>query len=130
MKLSKTAISTARRIFRLCQTDGRLDEAKLGAAVRKVAADQPRGYRGILFAVQRLVRAEIERRSVTVESAIDLPQAERERVAAGLVAKYGSDLSFSYKVTPDLLGGLKIRVGDDVFDGSVQGRIDRLAKAF
>jgi F-type H+-transporting ATPase subunit delta len=33
-------------------------------------------------------------------------------------------------VTPELLGGLRIRVGNDVLDGSVKGRLDRLAAAF
>ena len=55
---------------------------------------------------------------------------EQERVVSGLVAKYGDDLTFEYRVTPELLGGLKIRVGNDVFDGSVKGRLDRLAEAF
>ena len=130
MKISKTATLAARRIFRSCQIDGRLDEAKLADAVRELAASQPRDYRGILHGLKRLVRLDLERRHVTVESAEGLDAASRERVAAGVIAKYGSDLSFEYRVTPALLGGLKIRVGNDVFDGSVQGRLDRLVQAF
>jgi F-type H+-transporting ATPase subunit delta len=44
--------------------------------------------------------------------------------------KYGVDLAFEFRTNPELLGGLKIRVGNDVFDGSVKGRLDRLANAF
>ena len=47
-----------------------------------------------------------------------------------LVQQYGSGLIVQYKITPALLGGLRIRVGNDVFDGSVQGRLDRFADAF
>lgn len=130
MKISKVANTAARRIFRLCQSGGRLDEAKLSTAVRRIAESKPRDYRGILSALKRLVRLELERRRVVVESAAELDQVSRDRVVSGLVAKYGNDLSFEYRVTPDLLGGLKIRVGNDVFDGSVQGRLDRLAQAF
>jgi F-type H+-transporting ATPase subunit delta len=130
MTISKTATLAARRIFHSCQVDGRLDEAKLSGVVRELAASQPRDYRGILHGLNRLVRHELERRHVTVESAAELDAASRDRVAAGLAAKYGSDLTFEYRVTPALLGGLKIRVGNDVFDGSVQGRLDRLAQAF
>jgi F-type H+-transporting ATPase subunit delta len=72
----------------------------------------------------------MERRRVVIESAAELDQPSRDRVVSGLVAKYGNDLTFEYRVTPDLLGGLKIRVGNDVFDGSVKGRLDRLAQAF
>ncbi len=130
MKITKVANSAARRIFRLCQSGGRLDEAKLSTAVRRIAESKPRDFRGILSALKRLVRLELERRRVVVESATELDQASRDRVVSGLVEKYGSDLSFEYRVTPDLLGGLKIRVGNDVFDGSVKGRLDRLAQAF
>lgn len=130
MKISKVANTAARRIFWLCQSGGRLDEAKLSTAVRRIAESQPRDYRGILTALKRLVRLEMERRRVVIESAAELDQPSRDRVVSGLVAKYGNDLTFEYRVTPDLLGGLKIRVGNDVFDGSVKGRLDRLAQAF
>lgn len=130
MKISKVANAEARRIFRLCQTAGRLDETKLSTAIRMVVDRKPRDYRGILGALKRLVRLELERRHVIVESAAVLDAAEQQRVVAGLTAKYGSDLTFEYRVTPELLGGLKVRVGNDVFDGSVKGRLDRLAEAF
>jgi len=130
MKISKVATATARRIFRLCQTGGRLDEAKLATAVRQIAQQKPRDFRGVLFALKRLVRLEMERRHVTVESATELDQPSRDRVISGLAVKYGVGLTFEFRVNPELLGGLKIRVGNDVFDGSVKGRLDRLAQAF
>ena len=130
MKITKVANSAARRIFRLCQSGGRLDEAKLSTAVRRIAESKPRDYRGILSALKRLVRLELERRRVLVESATELDQPSRDRVISGLTSKYGNDLSCEFRVNPDLLGGLKIRVGNDVFDGSVKGRLDYLAQAF
>ncbi|MCW1883937.1 F0F1 ATP synthase subunit delta [Luteolibacter flavescens] len=130
MKISKVANAEARRIFRLCQTDGRFDEAKLSNAIKIIVAQKPRDYRGILSALQRLVRLELQRRHVIVESAAQLDLPSQQRVVSGLEAKYGNDLTFEYRVTPELLGGLKIRVGNDVFDGSVKGRLDRLAEAF
>lgn len=130
MKISKSATIAARRIFRSCQTDTGLDEAKLSAAIRELSATQPRDYRGILHGLQRLVRLEVARRQVTVESAAELDSASRSRVEAGLAEKYGQGLVFEYRVNPALLGGLKVRVGSDVFDGSVKGRLDRLAQVF
>ena len=76
------------------------------------------------------MRLEVERRHVVVESATDLDTASRERVSAGLAGTYGADLTYEYRVNPELLGGLKVRVGNDVFDGSVKGRLDRLSQAF
>ena len=130
MKISKVAATTARRLFGLCQTGGRLDDAKLRKVFTSLAETKPRDYRAILAALQRLTRLELERRKLTVESAVELDEATRQRVLAGLARQYGADLVAEYQVNPALLGGLRIRVGNDVFDGSVQGRLDRLAAAF
>lgn len=130
MKISKVAAANARQVFKLCHTDGRLDEGKLATAVRKIAAERPRDYRGTLHALKRLVRLELDRRRVVVESASTLDEASRQRVSSNLTAKYGDDLTFEYRVNPELLGGLKIRVGNDVWDGTVKGRLDRLAQVF
>ena len=130
MKVSKTAASTARRLFGLCSVGGRLDENRLRDVVSRLAQEQPRDYRAILAALQRLARLEIERRKVVVESAVELDGPTRQRVADDLAAQYGGDLNIEYRTNPDLIGGLRMRVGNDVLDGSVKGRIDRLASAF
>ncbi len=130
MKVSKTAASAARRLFGLSHTDGRLDNNKLRTVFTRLAEDKPRDYRAILVALHRLVRLDVEKRKVTIESAVELDQITRQRVFNDLALKYGNDLEVQYLVNPVLLGGLRIRVGDDVFDGSVQGRLDRLANAF
>ena len=130
MKISKVAATTGRRLFGLCQTGGRLDDAKLRTVVARLVESKPRDYAGILGALQRLTRLDLERRKVTVESAVELDEATRQRVVAGLAKQYGPDLVAQYQINPALLGGLRIRVGNDVFDGSVQGRLDRLANAF
>lgn len=130
MKVSKVAAANARRICRICQTQGRLDEFKLRDAVARIAAAKPRGYRGILVALRRLVRLETQRRHAVIESAVPLDEPTKMRIAANLGIKYGADLSFEYRTTPDLVAGLRIRVGSDVWDGSVKARLDRLARAF
>ncbi len=130
MKISKIAAATARRLFGLCQVNGQLDDNKLRDLVSKLIAAKPRDFQAILASIQRLVRLEEARRSVVVESATALNPAERQKVEAGLAKDHGDKLIIEYKTNPDLLGGLRIKVGDDVLDGSVQGRIDRLSKAF
>jgi F-type H+-transporting ATPase subunit delta len=51
-------------------------------------------------------------------------------VVDGLARQYGAELAVDYRKNPSLIGGLRIRVGDDVLDASVKGRLDRLAAAF
>jgi F-type H+-transporting ATPase subunit delta len=130
MKVSKVAKTSAQRIFRLCMVTGSLNESLLRSAMQKLVTQKPRDYQAILVTLKRLVRLEIERKQVTIESATSLDLEERSRAADFVSAQYGNDLTYTYKVTPELLGGLRIQVGNDVLDGSVKGRIDRLANAF
>jgi F-type H+-transporting ATPase subunit delta len=130
MKISKVAAATARRLYGLCQVNGQLDDNRLRDLVSKLIETQPRDYRAVLAAIQRLTRLEMARREVLVESATELTATEGQRISAGLAKDYGDKLSIRFTTSPDLLGGLRIKVGDDVLDGSVKGRLDRLSKAF
>lgn len=130
MKISKVAAATARRLYGLCQVNGQLDDNRLRDLVSRLIATQPRDYRAILAAIQRLTRLEMARREVLVESATELTATEGQRISAGLAKDYGDKLTIRFTTNPDLLGGLRIKVGDDVLDGSVKGRLDRLSKAF
>ena len=130
MKISKVAAATARRLYGLSQVNGQLDDNRLRDLISKLIATEPRDYRAILAAIQRLTRLEMARREVLVESATELTATEGQRISAGLAKDYGDKLTIRFTTNPDLLGGLRIKVGDDVLDGSVKGRLDRLSKAF
>ncbi len=130
MKISREAATTARRAFRMCVEGDRVVDDKLRRVFKKVAEDKPRGWQAILHELKRLTRLEMERRQVLVESAEALDEASQDRVKASLSEKYGDDLSFEFKLNPGLLGGMRVRVGNDVWDGSVKTRLDRLANSF
>ena len=129
MKVSKVAQSTARRIFRLCSQNGQMNEEHLRMAVTKLTAEKPRDYRGMLHVLRRLMRAEVAEKQVTVESAVPLDEATSTSVQQSLRQQYGQDLVFDFKTNPDLLGGMRVRVGNDVFDGSVKARLQRLQES-
>jgi hypothetical protein len=93
MKISKTAAATARRLFGLCQTNGRFDEAKLRNVVTKLIEAKPRDFQAILAAIQRLTRLEMERRQVTVESAVELDLSTPQPFLA--VSASGWEMTFS-----------------------------------
>ena len=130
MKVSKDAARDASRIFRLCAPDGKLDEEKLRSAVDKIVTLKPRDYRGILHAIKRLTRLDVESRSALIVSATELDTPNRVTSEENLKQQYGNDLSYSYQTDASLLGGIRIRVGNDVLDGSVKARLNRLANSF
>ena len=126
MKISKDAQRIARQLMKATVDGGRVNEDVVRTIVAKLKKDQPRGFEGILHAYQRLLRLELERSHAVVESAVALEDSARTTVEADLQKKYDGALTVEYQVNPELLGGLRVRVGCDVWDGSVKGRLERL----
>jgi F-type H+-transporting ATPase subunit delta len=127
MKIDKNSARSARALFRACvDADGRLHSDRIRAVVSKLAQAKPRGYLRILSAFERLVRLEVQKRQATVESATELSPEISNQVRADLTKKYGDDLSFDFRVNPELIGGLRVQVGSHVWDGSVRAKLDTL----
>lgn len=126
MKISKEARRTSRQLFRACLADGKLDESRVRLVVAQVAISKPRGYIAILDAFQGLVRAEIDSHRALVESATPLTAELQANLATSLAAKYGRPLSLEFQTQPELLGGIRVKVGSDVWDGSVKARLENL----
>jgi F-type H+-transporting ATPase subunit delta len=126
MRTSREARRTSRQMLKLSLTDGKLDQQKVSRMVQSVLSEKPRRYLEVLKNYQRLVRLETERRHVVVESAAPLSSEIGDQVLARLKARYGNDLTAEFRTNAALLGGLRIKVGDDVWDGSVRHRLRTL----
>jgi F-type H+-transporting ATPase subunit delta len=130
VRITRQARRDAKRLFRCCQINGLLDDQKARQAVQLVIARKPRGYGGILAHFHRLLRLDLERRAARVESATPLDGAMEGALRASLTRKYGAGLNFAFSQNPSLLGGLRIKVGSDVFDSSILARLNALADSF
>jgi F-type H+-transporting ATPase subunit delta len=130
MKVSKQARRDAKQLFNSCKMNGLVDENRIRRVVAAVIAQKPRGYVAILSHFLRLLKLDIECRSARVESAMAVPDALRSSVAASLAKRYGGGLNVTFGVNPELIGGLRVKVASDVFDGSVRGRLAALESSF
>jgi F-type H+-transporting ATPase subunit delta len=130
MKLDKDSRKLSKQLFQASFTNDRVDGAKVAAIVRQVAASKPRNTLGILKEFQRLIRLEVEKHHAIIESATALDAATKKQLLANLQSKYGNDLTTEFVVSPELLGGLRIKIGSDVFDSSVRERLNRLESEF
>ena len=126
MKISKEARRSSRQLFRVCLVDGKLDESRVRLVVNQVASSKPRGYIAILSNLQRLITTEVGRSSARVDSATELDAATRADLQASLTKKYGRPISLSFQINPELLGGIRVKVGSDVWDGTVKARLEAL----
>lgn len=130
MKISKQARRDAKELFRSCLVNGVLDEARVRQAVQRVVEVKPRGYIAILSHFERLVKLDIERRTARIESAAPLPPELQASVQSSLARTYGPGLNITFSQNPALLGGMRVKVGSDVYDGSVQARLAALQESF
>jgi F-type H+-transporting ATPase subunit delta len=80
----------------------------------------------VLVEFDRYVERGPTRQLVQVTSAIPLNEAERTQLEQKIRAQYGPDLDLDYRVDPSLLGGLRVRIGDRVIDGTVVGRLNAM----
>ena len=130
MKISKRARLDAKQLFRSCVLNGLLDDDRVRQTVQQIIAQKPRGYLAILTHFQRLVKLDVARRTARIESAIQLPESLSTGIQANLARKYGPGLAVSFAQKPDLIGGLRVQVGSDVYDGSIRARLAELADRF
>jgi F-type H+-transporting ATPase subunit delta len=126
MKINKEIRRLSREMLRASFTDGQLDSGRISSLVDSLIARKPRNYIGVLKNYRRLLRIEVEKRRARIETAIDVDRETSSKLVANLKKKYGSDLTTEFVVNPQLLGGMRIRVGSDVWDGSVRNRLERL----
>jgi len=130
MKTNKQAGREARELFRSCVVNGLLDARRVGQVVQRVTESKRRGYLAVLSRFRRLVKLDLERHTAEIQSAVPLPEDLRARVKSGLERIYGPGIDIHFSHRPSLIGGMRVKVGSDVYDGSVQAELAALERGF
>ena len=103
-------------------------DAGIGNFVRVLAENRRLALLPEIAAHYEALRAAAENTvDVDVSSAIALDAAQQEKLSASLSARLKRRVRMHLSVDPTLLGGLTVRAGDLVIDGSLKGRLQRLA---
>lgn len=83
----------------------------------------------VALAAYQKVAAEVRGEGVaTVRVARPLADADRDRLAAALARSYGRDVHLNVIVDPEVIGGIRVEIGDDVIDGTVSSRLDEAGR--
>ena len=130
MKANKQTRREAQRLFHVCLVNSLLDENRVRQVVQRVVATGRRNCPAILAHFLRLVKLDRARRAATVESATPLPADLRADIQDGLTRRYGAGLTTAFAHRPELIGGVRVQVGCDVYDGSVRAALAALQKSF
>jgi F-type H+-transporting ATPase subunit delta len=130
MAASARARRDARRLFQACLIERRLDARSALEAVQGLARSRRRGSQAVLSHFKRLVRLDDARHHALVESAVPLSAGVRSRVQALVTKAYGPGVDTSFEENAALIAGVCIKVGSDVYDGSVRTALARLEERF
>ena len=130
MKTSRRTKRDARRLFRLCLVNGSLAESRVRQVAQSVLMSRRRGAYALLSSFLRWVKLDRSMHSAQVESATPLPADLRASIVTGLDRVYGPGIDTSFSQNPALIGGTRIRVASDLYDGSVRGGLAALEQRF
>jgi len=127
MAANKKAQQLARQLFKLSVVDGRISADRVTGVLGYIEKTQPAHQLTVLKSYRRLVATELAKSLAVVEHAGAVSDSILQAIAASMTRKYGRAISVSERTNPKLLAGLRVRVGDDVYESSVAGQLSVLA---
>ena len=127
---AKQVARKAKKLFRLCLVSGWLDEDRARRVVHEIVAARQRGYLRVLRQFGRLLKVLQEQHSARVECAVPSTPEIESSVRHRIESLYGPGIATVFAHNPHLIGGMRIRVGSDVYDGSILNGLTALEKSF
>jgi F-type H+-transporting ATPase subunit delta len=124
---AKAAHAFARQLFALSLVDGVVSAERVGGVLEYVEQHKTPNPVMVLKAYQRLIATELAKGVAVVEHAGTINDTLLAAVATAMTNKYGRPVTATAQPNPALLAGLRIRVGDDVYESSVAGQLAALA---
>ncbi len=124
---SKKAQQLARQLFKTSLVDGAVSAERVTGVLEYIEKHQPAHTMLVLRTYQRLIAQEIARSEAVVEHAGQVSAAILQSIAEAMTKHYQRPISTVAKPNPALLAGLRVRVGDDVYENSVAGQLATLA---
>jgi F-type H+-transporting ATPase subunit delta len=126
---AKVVQKLARELFRLSLDQGAVSPERVAGVLAYVEKHCPANPVMVLKAYQRLIAAELARRQAVVEHAGPLSDSVLSSLAAALGSRYHRPVTAIARPNPALIAGLRVRLGDDIYEASVAGQLAALATA-
>jgi F-type H+-transporting ATPase subunit delta len=119
----------ARQFFNLSLADGVLSSDRVAGVLAYIEKHRPPQTVAILRAYRRLVTAEVARGQAVIEHAGAAPESVQAAIVTSLARRYGRPITGVTRRNDALIAGLRVRVGDDVYESSVAGQLAALSSA-
>ena len=126
MRASKESQQLARRLFHLSVADGQISAERVGGVLAYLAQHPPRQLLPVLKHYHRLVAAQVARNRALVEHAGAIDSGILRAIADELAQKHQRPVMAIAQSNPNLIAGLRIRVGDDVYESTIVSQLAAL----
>lgn len=124
---AKIAQKFARQLFHMSVVDGAVSADRVSGVLEYVEKHRPANPVMVLKAYRRLIAAEVAKSVAVVEHAGAVNDAMLAAIGAAMTKKYGRAVTATAKPSAALLAGLRVHVGDDIYESSVAGQLAALA---
>lgn len=118
-----------KQLVQLSLVDGLVNAERVAGVLAYLEKNPPARPQAVLLAYHKLVAAELAKGEARVEHAGPVAPAALDGIAAALGKRYGRPVTATATPNPKLLAGLRVRIGDDVFESSVAGQLAALSAA-
>ena len=119
----------AKQLLQLSLENGLVSAERVAGVLEYLEKNPPASPQAVLAAYRKLVAAELAKGEARVEHAGPVSHEALASIAATLGKRYGRPVTAVSTPNPKLLAGLRVRIGDDVFESSVVGQLAALSGA-
>jgi F-type H+-transporting ATPase subunit delta len=128
MKRDQKITQLAKKLVELSKDNGVVTEAKVGEVLAGLKQVQHRHHLTVLKTFLNYLRREVALQTAVVSTPAALSADTLKEIEAKFTKLYGRPVSAVTQQDTSLIAGVRVRVGDDVYDSSVAGRLQRLAE--
>jgi F-type H+-transporting ATPase subunit delta len=126
---AKIALKFARQLFSMSIVDGAVSADRVAGVLEYVEKHEVANPVMVLKAYQRLIATELAKGVALVEHAGAVNDAMLAAIAAAMSRKYGRAVTATAKPNAELIAGLRVHVGDDIYESSVAAQLAVLASS-
>lgn len=128
MKRDKKITQFAKKLVELSKEGGIVTEARVSEVLKALKKAQHRSHLAVLKTFLVCIRREIAQQTAVVSTPATLSEESLKFIEAYFTKQYGRPINAVLEKDDTLIAGVRVRVGDDVYDGSVAGHLQRLAE--
>jgi F-type H+-transporting ATPase subunit delta len=123
----KQAQQIARQLFKLSVVDGTVSADRVAGVLAYVEKHRPANPMLVLQAYRHYIARELARSHAVVEHAGPLADGALRSIEGALAQKYKRPVTATALHNAELIAGLRVRIGDDVFESSIAGQLEQLS---